>query len=124
MNRVISITLIFVMSIQCFYKLGVIGYFQLNQDYIAEVLCINKDKPIAMCNGQCFLKQKLNLGEEEKNTSIPLNRERSEIISFLVSQYLYLPCANSFETPDMNSSYSNIYVYEYSTVAFHPPCIG
>ena len=53
-----------------------ITYFQVNRQYIAEVLCINKKDPIPVCNGQCFLKKKLDIaetgGNEEQN--IPLQK--------------------------------------------------
>lgn len=38
--------------------------FYLNQDYIAEFLCINKDKPKLQCNGKCHLSKMI----EEANT--------------------------------------------------------
>ncbi|MEM9022331.1 MAG: hypothetical protein AAGB22_01220 [Bacteroidota bacterium] len=36
-----------------------LDYF-INQEYIAEVLCINKDKPYLLCQGQCHLMMELN----------------------------------------------------------------
>ena len=41
--------------------------YVINQDYIAEVLCINKDKPQLKCNGQCHLKAQIEKQVEEEN---------------------------------------------------------
>ena len=48
--------------------------YAIQQDYFAEILCINKDKPKLMCNGQCILMQQIALAEqlaEEQNPSTP-----------------------------------------------------
>ena len=34
--------------------------YYLNYDYIANVLCINQDKPEMQCNGKCHLTQELS----------------------------------------------------------------
>src|SRR5699024_7192955 len=45
--------------------------FKIHQDYIAEVLCINRDKPELHCNGKCILMQKIKevqeTGDQDKN---------------------------------------------------------
>ena len=33
--------------------------YYVNYEYISEVLCINKDKPMSTCNGKCYLSQQL-----------------------------------------------------------------
>jgi hypothetical protein len=111
------------MSAQCFYKLGVIGYYQLNQDYIAEVLCINKEKPLSTCHGQCFLKQKLNLAEEKEKAPAPLGKEKIEIIVFLVSQCHYL-FKGVPERSILNSAYDQNYSSDHTRSTFHPPCFS
>jgi hypothetical protein len=109
------------LSIQCFYKLGVIGYFQLNQKYIAEVLCINKENPVSSCHGQCFLKRSLDLAEDSEQLPFPVGKEKIELPNFLISEstFSFKPFAESVM---MNSSYTNIYRFEYASTAFHPPC--
>ena len=48
-----------------FTRFFVYAGFELNQSYIALVLCENKDKPELNCNGKCFLSKKIK--EVEKN---------------------------------------------------------
>ena len=57
--------------IVCFFgsqisKLSIYVNFKLNQDFIAEVLCINKDKPVSNCNGNCYLSKQLKVQEEKE----------------------------------------------------------
>jgi len=35
----------------------------LNRDYIVENYCVNKDRPITMCYGSCFLEKGLSLAD-------------------------------------------------------------
>jgi len=46
--------------------------YYANYDYIANVLCENKDKPYLECNGKCYLEKQLNkvnnLNHEHKST--------------------------------------------------------
>jgi hypothetical protein len=119
-KKVISIALILLLSAQCFYKLGVISYYQLNQNYIAEVLCINKEKPISMCHGKCFLKRNLHLGEETQKIPASAGKEKIEITFFLISQCCRLSGASSSPAA-MNSPYLKIYNSDYTSGTFHPP---
>jgi hypothetical protein len=47
--------------------------YNLRKDYISEVLCINKAKPMTLCDGQCYLKKQLDNAQtqqdEEKSLS-------------------------------------------------------
>ncbi|MEC4116952.1 hypothetical protein SAMN05421818_10261 [Myroides phaeus] len=41
--------------------------YLVDYDYIATVLCINKDKPEMQCNGKCYLMQEMaKVAEEQK----------------------------------------------------------
>ncbi len=47
--------------------------FELRRDYIYSVLCINKERPITVCGGHCFLTAQLEKAaahqQKEKDTS-------------------------------------------------------
>ena len=47
-----------------------VAYYQINQDYIASVLCINKSKPGSSCKGKCYLSKKMK-EQEKQEQSIP-----------------------------------------------------
>jgi len=40
-----------------------------NYEYISEVLCINKNKPVATCNGKCYLSLQLKETQESEGQS-------------------------------------------------------
>lgn len=39
--------------------------FDINQQYIANALCINKSKPMLNCEGKCYLKRQLTESSED-----------------------------------------------------------
>lgn len=53
--------------------------FEMRREYIAEVLCINRDEPITVCGGTCYLE--LNLERSQPNSEA-LPSSYSNLISF------------------------------------------
>lgn len=49
--------------------------YNINYDYIAKVLCINKDEPVLKCNGKCQLAKEINktlpITNQDKQPAIP-----------------------------------------------------
>jgi len=45
--------------------------YQLNKDYIAEFLCINRDKPALQCHGKCYLSKMIEETQKEEPVQIP-----------------------------------------------------
>lgn len=43
--------------------------YYINFDYIAEVLCINKDKPQINCEGTCYLKDQIQQTQKSQRTN-------------------------------------------------------
>lgn len=105
-------------------KFGILVDFKLNQDFIAEVLCINKDKPALTCNGKCYISKHLQDVEERERNQAPLgsNEERLEIhyVQALISDLASLIIVGP-------SSLSQVYYYEgfyhhdFVARVFHPP---
>lgn len=48
------------------HKAVVIGLFYADRQFIAENLCVNKDKPQLHCNGQCVLYKRLKFEQEKQ----------------------------------------------------------
>ena len=96
-----------------------IVYYELNQDYIAEFLCINKDKPEMHCNGKCYLKKEIKKQQKEGPDSQKIIMENYPIgfveITILKSQ------SPIFQTISSPVCYSNLYRFEYNISCFHPP---
>lgn len=45
--------------------------YAINYDYIAEVLCINKEKEVLLCNGKCQLTKEILENEPEGTSEYP-----------------------------------------------------
>ncbi|HUM47673.1 MAG TPA: hypothetical protein PLD84_12160 [Chitinophagales bacterium] len=65
-----------VMVLQSLSLLYVQCEFNLNQAYIAKVLCVNRDKPKLHCDGKCYLMKELN------RNAAPENNHQKEIPSY------------------------------------------
>lgn len=113
------------MSAQCFYELGVITYFYLQRDYIAATLCVNKDKPMTMCKGQCYLKKHLALTDDDKSQdrTPPDAKQQLDFPVFLISRYP-LPIPRASAMPVMNFHYTFSLSAKHSSVPFHPPAFA
>lgn len=123
-KRIVSIGLILLMSLQCFYKLGIVTYFELNRNYIAEVLCINKAKPVTMCQGQCFLNRNLELADDpqpDDGTSPPAT-QKIDFPAFVISDNQY-PAHEMTEPQLHNARYLPSVSGEHSPAPFHPPAL-
>ena len=46
---------------------GIIAHYQLNKDYIARVLCENRDKPQLHCDGKCYLAKRLKAQQDKQD---------------------------------------------------------
>lgn len=46
---------------------GTIAYYHVNKDYIARVLCENRDKPQLNCDGKCYLAKQLKAQQDKQD---------------------------------------------------------
>ena len=74
--------------------------FEIRRDYIAKVLCINKDKPISTCAGQCYLTKRVKEASEEQQQTNSGNR--LNVISFFNEELFTLLFDNSAVEKDPN----------------------
>ena len=94
-----------------------------NQDYIAEFLCINKDKPELACKGKCYLMQMLEEENKEKGEHLPPIDMREYPIGF-VELSNFQPKELILPKRSTSFSYTFNYSYIYSAAVFHPPSIS
>ena len=80
MKKLLSIGLVSLILLQSFSKVWIILSFKVNQDYIARVLCINRDKPGQACNGKCYLMKQMKAQEEQEKKQLPQKlRDQKEV---------------------------------------------
>lgn len=80
--------------LHCFSRLGLFVCYQLNKEYIAKVLCINRDKPQMRCQGRCYLAKKIKAQEEqERKAAANSMKAAQELVLFCgeLSSFHYLP---------------------------------
>ncbi|SNY94677.1 hypothetical protein SAMN06265377_0337 [Flagellimonas pacifica] len=96
--------------------------YVINEDYIAEFLCINKDKIELQCNGKCYLMQRLSEQNEEKGKNLPKITLEEYPIGFIE----ITSCSSGSRTDHSLQhifGYYNHYNYLFFTSSFHPPSI-
>ena len=95
--------------------------FKINREYIAETLCINKDEPITICGGTCYLSKSIKKAHDNPESDKPVQHKKQ------VTEILY--CLSSFEftcdqTQEMNKSkfiYKETVTSSFHNDIFHPP---
>ena len=102
-------------------EIGIIIDFKINRDFIAKVLCIERDQPVNTCNGQCYLSSQLNKAEEENEKQAPAHsKERLEIV-YHYSQFVYFKLSDSpSDKPGANFERDH-YSFTLISDIFHPP---
>lgn len=98
--------------------------FEIRKDYIAKVLCINKEKPITQCGGKCFLKKRLKntqKSDQQGNVAPRLTNINfySPSKAFKVEFEKLLPTQREYVIPNA-AGYSQLFY----TDIFHPPCLS
>jgi hypothetical protein len=76
-------------------------YF-LNYDFIAEILCINVEKPELECNGQCYLNDQIikNTEAQSSDAQVPVKFEKiPELFTAKVSLPLIQAHAEKMDIP-------------------------
>ena len=53
MRIVVSILLFIALSFHLVVQLSIVTWYEVNKDYIAKNLCINRNKPELKCCGKC-----------------------------------------------------------------------
>ncbi|GAB4047406.1 hypothetical protein [Spirosoma litoris] len=70
---------------------GIIAHYQLNKEYIARVLCENRDKPQLHCDGKCYLAKQLKTQQEKQD------KETTERVQNSPVMQLFCQVSFSFE---------------------------
>ncbi|CAM3478382.1 hypothetical protein [Zobellia roscoffensis] len=70
--------ILFVAFIMMVKPLWPVAEYIANYDYIKNVLCVNKDKPMLNCDGKCYLAKQL-AKESEENSKNPFGEKSSKL---------------------------------------------
>ena len=120
MKLIIVPILMSLLFIQTFSKWAILIEYNLNRNFIANNLCVNKSRPKLHCNGKCQMMKRL--AEEEKQNSSGNTIKISSQEQFFTNELIQvdLPTPNTIallfnEEPPIPSYSSPI------DSIFHPP---
>ena len=99
--------------------------YAINYDYIATVLCINKDKPEMKCNGKCHLMKELAKSSQDDSDQPKEKRfmtSESHILFFEeILDFGLVPVKSPLANQSSNTFYSNLYSHLDGRSIFRPP---
>ena len=125
MKRAFSIFLSILVILPNLTRFGILVDFKLNQDFIAKVLCIEKEVPMSNCNGKCYLAELLKKAEnKEEQKQIPgkTESEFSKVVFYLSKcTYQGTEPNHIFFKKTKNVYSTSFYVFDYTADVFHPP---
>ena len=78
MTKFVSIFFLIVFAMITFQDLVYFGLFKLNQEFIADKYCVNKEKKEMSCKGKCHYSKQVKKAQQEQEK--PFNvKERLEV---------------------------------------------
>ncbi len=105
-------------------RIGILIDFKINQEFIAKVLCVDKEKPMSTCNGKCYLSEQLKKTEEQQRDQVPTSNEkdRYEVVYYSQIEKYHLLISTDGHSEKKISYYRDcFYHYNYFPDVFHPP---
>lgn len=120
----VTIVLILLMAAQTFSKWCLIFEYQVNKEYIAKNLCINRTKPSCCCQGKCYLKKKMAADQSDQQAPTK-GGQRDEVTLQLFEGKNLLPQPAMVEVSIIHSTrYIDPSTRDYSLSQFEPPQRG
>lgn len=123
MHRLTAIFLVLIFLVSQLSTVWIIVDFKVHQEFIAEVLCINKDEPTVLCSGKCYLNEELKKAEEKQQQDLP-NTSREKLATVLHIQELGRSLFGTIDTYQEQSPFgacSELSPSAYIRDIFHPP---
>lgn len=118
MKNVLLFVLLFATLLPTVSPWGTIACYHANKEYIARVLCENRDKPQLHCDGQCYLAKRLKAQQDKQD------KETTQRVQNL--PVLQLFCENSqpftFEPASVESLLAGVPVYRFPS--YVAPLVG
>ncbi|MEO9872289.1 hypothetical protein [Ekhidna sp.] len=119
-NIVISLLIVSTLSSSLLVPLIYVD-FEVRRDYIEKVLCIEREKPITVCKGSCYLQKRIDYAAQHQDQESKMLEK--EIVFFSQKftptkltnkSYLIYSCVFNFGNEFLNYS-------SHLSDVFHPP---
>ena len=113
--------LLLIMLTITFSKWVIIAQFTINQKYITEKLCINKNKPRSCCHGKCFLAKQLDKDEKSDEQSLPQRGKENTSIQLFFCNENNDDAVTTAELTVVQSGEFSFAIQSFYTNCFRPP---
>ena len=120
MKALTVILLSLIILLQPLSKLVLVAEYQVNKNYIAEFLCVNKSRPQLKCEGKCQLSKELKAADaHDKNHPAPVEK-LVEVQQFFQPAFTFSPQIATVSKP-VFYHFSSPRVTAPHFGIFHPP---
>ena len=126
MRQAVALLLLCSLSVHCAGRLGIVARWWLNREYVAQVLCINRDKPQMQCNGKCHLAKQLKAAEETPPQQPATSKQAFQEITLFCSAWASVHVAPAPAFPAARC-YAELSLGRYAwdrPGPEHPPALG
>ncbi|OJW78561.1 MAG: hypothetical protein BGO69_00815 [Bacteroidetes bacterium 46-16] len=126
MRIVIAILVMISLTFQTMVKVAIIGWYELNKDYIAKNLCENRDKPQMKCCGKCYLHKQLKKAEDGSSNDKqgPSKTTKIELAEFVIPHKINIPYFTAPDTHQYNPAMQHMHGFDPLVNIFHPPAMA
>jgi len=112
------------LSFHLVVQLSIVTWYEVNKDYIAKNLCVNRNKPELKCCGKCYLKKQLNKADQQTDDKqAPSKNSRISIEAFVIPAPVKIRAFYNEELSIFNPGYQKMYGSVYEGSIFHPPSV-
>lgn len=122
MKRALSYILLTLYLINIFGVLWPYLEYAANKEYIAKVLCINKDVAELNCEGKCFLAERIKTEQQQRDKETTLNDY--EVKLYLTQTTAQVPFKLFKQLTARHQKNITIHFQTYYSGIFHPPKLG
>lgn len=112
---------IFIYALSLFKSAFPVIDYIINYDYIATVLCINKEKVESNCNGKCQVAKEIEKNESSENEHTSLNKFELELYTSNLTNIEVISSNNLTQSKSKIIFNPYFYYQEYISSIFHPP---
>ncbi|MFD2200782.1 hypothetical protein [Shivajiella indica] len=97
--------------------------FSIHRERIAELFCVNQEKPELSCNGQCELNRRLNNAQDQEENKKTFVQEEISLV-YILPEKSNSPLRIWFQFhPKFGVMDELDFIFINSSEFFHPPCI-
>ncbi|WP_080056377.1 hypothetical protein [Spirosoma aerolatum] len=87
MRSLLIYTLLLAVLLPSISSWGIIAHYQLNKEYIARVLCENRDKPQMHCDGKCYLAKRLKAQQDKQDKETTERVQHTSLVQLYFEAY-------------------------------------